>query len=256
MQAPPLLVVRPAIHVGDSIQTGLDRFFGYIPNIIGFLVILVITFLIAKIVRKVLDKVLDKVLEKLEIDEAVNKTPAGQAVDKLSPGGKPSHLVGFLVYWFIMLFGLTAAFGALKIPAVTTFINQVLSYVPNIVAAVLIFVVAAVLAGGVAAMVAKVMGDTPTGKLVETVVPGVILAIAGFMILTQLRIAPQIVLITYGAILGMLALAGALAFGLGGRDVAAQILSQAYDKAGDATDQAKQDTQVAKRRARSTIASR
>jgi len=156
MQAPPLLVVRPAIHVGDSIQTGLDRFFGYIPNIIGFLVILVITFLIARIVRKVLDKV----LEKLEIDEAVNKTPAGQAVDKLSPGGKPSHLVGFLVYWFIMLFGLTAAFGALKIPAVTTFINQVLSYVPDIVAAVLIFVVAAVLAGGVAAMVAKVMGAT------------------------------------------------------------------------------------------------
>ncbi len=252
MQAPPRLVVRPAIHVGDSIQTGLDQFFGYLPNIIGFLVILVITFLIAKIVRKVLDKV----LEKLEIDEAVNKTPAGQAVDKLSPGGKPSHLIGFLVYWFIMLFGLTVAFGALKIPAVTTFINQVLSYVPNIVAAVLIFVVAAVLAGGVAAMVAKVMGDTPTGKLVETVVPGVILAIAGFMILTQLRVAPQIVLITYGAILGMLALAGALAFGLGGRDVAAQILSQAYDKAGDATDQAKQDTQVAKRRAQSTMASR
>jgi len=113
---------------------------------------------------------------------------------------------------------------------------------------VLIFVIAAALAGAIAGVVAKTMGDTPTGKLVETVVPGVIMAIAGFMILTQLRIAPQIVTITYAAIVGMLALAGALAFGLGGRDVAARIWSDAYDRAGDARDQAKDDVGTARQR--------
>ena len=244
--------VPESLNVGDSVQTGFDQFFGYLPNIIGFIVIVVVTLLVAKIIRKVLDKV----LERLNIDEAVDKTPAGKAVDKLSPGGKPSHLLGFLVYWFVVLFGLTAAFGALKIPAVTAFINEVLDYVPNIIVAIIIFVVAAILAGGVAGVVAKTMGDTPTGKLVATVVPGVILAIAGFMILTQLEIAPQIVVLTYGAIVGMLALAGALAFGLGGREVAAQILSNAYDKAGDVAGQAKQDAQVGKQRAQSTIIQR
>jgi len=228
--------VLPArLSVSDSLQNGFDRFFGYLPNVLGFLVVLLITYLVARILRTVVSKALSAV----KLDESLAKTPAGGAVDKISPGGKPSRLIGAIVFYFIFLIGLTAAFGALEIPAVTDFIKQVLSYLPNIVAAVLIFVIAAALAGAIAGVVAKTMGDTPTGKLVETVVPGVIMAIAGFMVLTQLRIAPQI---------GMLAVAGALAFGLGGRDVAARIWSDAYDRAGDAGDQAKDDVGTARQR--------
>jgi hypothetical protein len=95
------------------------------------------------------------------------------------------------------------------------------------------------------------MGDTPTGKLVTAVVPGLILAIALFMVLNQLRIAPEIVTITYAALLGMLALAGALAFGLGGRDVAARMLEQAYESGQQQKDQAKRDVQQGKDRAQS-----
>jgi hypothetical protein len=148
----------------------------------------------------------------------------------------------------IFLFVLTAAVGALKIPSVTAFMNQVLAYLPNVIAAVLIFVIAAALAGVVVAAVQKTMGDTPTGKLVETVVPGLIMAIAVFMILTQLKIATEIVTITYAALLGMLALAGALAFGLGGRDVAAQMWNQAYSKGQEQRQQVSQDAEVAKSR--------
>src|SRR5947209_16240231 len=82
--------------------------------------------------------------------------------------------------------------------------NQVLAYLPNVIAAVAIFVVASVIATAVVAVVEKTMGDTPTGKIVETVVPGLVMAIAVFMILTQLKIAVAIVTITYAALLGML----------------------------------------------------
>ena len=75
------------------------------------------------------------------------------------------------------------------------------------------------------------------------------MAIAVFMILTQLHIAPQIVIITYAALLGMLALAGALAFGLGGRDVAAQMWSSAYQKGQEQAEQVKADAQTGKDRA-------
>ena len=125
---------------------------------------------------------------------------------------------------------LTAAIGALKIPAVTAFMNQVLAYLPNVIAAIIIFVVAAAVAGAVAGGVAKLMGDTPTGKVVATAVPSLVMLIAIFMILNQLRIAPEIVTITYAALLGSVALGSALAFGLGGRQVAADMLSTAYDK--------------------------
>ena len=236
-----------AINVGDSVQTGLDSFFGFIPNIIGFLVILLIGWIIAKVVRTVANKALDK----LGVDKALHSSSAGEYVERISPGAKPSRLIGAVAYWFIFLFALSAAIGALKIAALTDFIAQVQAFLPNVIVAVLIFVIAAALAGAVAGAVAKLMGDTPTGKVVAAVVPGLILAIGTFMMLNQLKIAEEIVTITYAALLGMLALAGALAFGLGGRDVASKMLSDAYDSGQRNKDQAKQDLQQGKERAQS-----
>ena len=239
-----------AVSVGDSLQRGFDQFFAFLPNILGFLVILLIGYVIAKIAKTAINKIMDS----LGVDRRLHATPAGQYVERVAPDNRPSHLIGAVAFWFIFLFGLSAAIGALKIPALSTFIAQVQAFLPNVIVAVLIFVVAAVLAGGVAGVVQKMMGDTPTGKIVTAVVPGLILAIGLFMVLDQLQIAPQIVTITYAALLGMLALAGALAFGLGGRDVAAQMLSQAYSSGQQASQQAKQDLQTGKQRAQQTAA--
>ena len=81
-------------------------------------------------------------------------------------------------------------------------------------------------------LVDRTMGDTPTGGIVETVAPVLVMAIATFMILDQLKIANNIVMITYAAIVGAVALGMALAFGLGGRDVAGRLLENAYARAG------------------------
>jgi hypothetical protein len=238
-----------SVSIGNSVQQTLDKFFGFIPNLLGFFVILIVGYLIAKVIRKALDKL----LEKTKLDQHLQNSQAGGVVEKVSPGGKPSKFVGSIVFAFIMLFVLSAAIGALKIPSVTVFMNEVLGYLPNVVVAVLIFVIAAAISGGIAAAVGKAMGDTPTGKLAATVVPGLIMAIAVFMILTQLKIAPTIVMITYASLLGMLALAGALAFGLGGRDVAARMWAQAYDRSQDAKEQAKSDAQLGKDRAQAQL---
>jgi len=148
----------------------------------------------------------------------------------------------------IFLFALTAAIGALEIPAVTEFMNDVLAYLPNVIAAIAIFVVAAAIAGAVAGGVAKLMGDTATGKVIATVVPSLNLVIAGFMILEQLQIAPEIVRIAFAATVGALALGLALAFGLGGREVAGRMLEDAYDKGREKQDEVKDDMRTAKDR--------
>jgi len=148
----------------------------------------------------------------------------------------------------IFLFVLSAAIGALKIPAVTAFMDTVLGYLPNVIAAVIIFVIAGAVAAAVGGAAAKLMGDTPTGKIVGTAIPALVMGIAVFMVLNQLRIAPAIVQITYIALLGSVALGAALAFGLGGRDVAGQLLSQAYDQGRQNKDQVKQDMQTGKER--------
>ena len=237
------------VDVGNSLQQGLNNVIGFLPNLLGFLVILVIGYVIAGIVKAVVNKA----LQKLRVDEHLTSSHAGNFVEKVSPGGRPSRLVGGVVFWLIFLFALSAAIGALKIPAVTSFMNQVLAYLPNVVAAVAIFVVASVIATAVVAVVERTMGDTPTGKIVETVVPGLVMAVAVFMILTQLKIATAIVTITYAALLGMLALAGALAFGLGGRDVASRLLESAYQNGSNAREQAKKDARAGKQRAQASV---
>jgi hypothetical protein len=238
-------VVSASLSISSSLQEGFNSFFGFIPNLIGFLLILLVGWLIAKVVRTLVTKG----LEKLGLDKALNESAAGEYVEKFSPGASPSRLIGAVAFWFIFLFVLTAAFSALKIPAVTAFMTEVLNYLPNVIAAVIIFVIAAAVAGAIGGVVAKLLGDTPTGKVVASVVPALIMVIAVFMILNQLRIAPAIVSITYTALIGSVALGAALAFGLGGRDVAGRMLQDAYDKGREQKGQVEDDVQLGKERA-------
>lgn len=234
-----------AVKIADSIQQALNSLFNFLPNLIGFLVILVVGYLIAKVIKGVINKVLDK----LHVDDTLHRSDAGRYVEKVSPGAKPSHLIGAVAFWFIFLFAISAAVAALKIPALTAFLNQVQSYLPNVIAAVLIFVIGAAIAGAVGGLAHKLMGDTPTGRIVRAVGPGLVLAITAFMVLNQLRIAPEIVTITYAAIMALLVLAGGLAFGLGGRDVAADMLRNAYDSGQRNKDDVKRDMQQGRERA-------
>ena len=237
-------VPTAAVKLGDSVQNALDSFFGFLPNLLGFLIILIVGYVIARIVKGIITKL----LQKAGLDKALHSGHSGQYVEKLSPGASPAKLIGSVVFWLIFVFVLSAAIGALKIPAVTAFMNQVLAYLPNVIAAIVIFVIAGAVAGAAGALVVKTMGDTPTGKIIGTAVPALVMGIALFMVLNQLHIAPQIVTITYAALLGAVALGGALAFGLGGRDVARRMLEDAYSKGQDQKDQVKQDVQTGKQR--------
>jgi hypothetical protein len=235
-----------AVEVGDSVQQGLDSFFNFLPNLIAFLLILVIGFLIAR----VLGGVARKGLEKLGIDRALHDSDAGRYVERISPGAKPSNGVGRAVFWLAMVFVVAVAIGALKIPAVTGFMNQVLAYMPNVIAAIVIFVVAAAIAGAAGTAATKLMGDTTTGKLVAAIVPTLVLVIGLFMVLNQLKIAEEIVTITFAALLGSLGLGMALAFGLGGRDVAGRLLDEAYRKGQEERGRIRRDMEVGKERAK------
>jgi hypothetical protein len=231
--------------IGNSFQNATDGFFAFLPNLLGFVVLLIVGYIVAKIVSSVVRKA----LQKLGLDKKLHESDANRYVENVMPGASPSNGIARVAFWLIFVFFFFSAIGALKIPAVTTFMNQVLAYLPNVIAAIVIFVVAALVAGAVAAGVAKLMGDTPTGKIVATIVPALVMVIAMFMILQQLRIAEQIVQIAFAATMGALALGLALAFGLGGRPIAQQMLEDAYRKGREQSDQVKQDVQTGRDRA-------
>lgn len=231
--------------IEKSAQRGFDGFFAFLPNLLGFVVLLIVGFIVAKIVQAVVRKVLQKV----GLDRHLHESDAHKYVERFMPGASPANGIARVVFWMIFVFFLFSAIGALKIPAVTTFMNQVLAYLPNVIAAIVIFVVAALVSGAVAAGIAKLMGDTPTGKIAATALPAMVMVIALFMVLEQLQIAPEIVRIAFAATVGALALGLALAFGLGGRSVAERMLQDAYDKGREHKDQVKQDVSTGQRRA-------
>ncbi|HSH56274.1 MAG TPA: hypothetical protein VK983_05650, partial [Candidatus Limnocylindrales bacterium] len=152
--------------------------------------------------------------------------------------------------WVIFLFAVSIAVSALGIPVLVDFVRAIYGYLPNVLAAFLIFLVAGAVSTAVAGLVANAMGDTPTGKVVGTVAPTLIMVIATFMILNQLKIAPAIVTLTYGLILGGVSLGLALAFGLGGRDVASRMLQDLYDKGQTAKGQVSGDAKLGAQRAK------
>jgi hypothetical protein len=241
-----MLPTFAAVDVGDSLQTALDSFFGFLPKLLGFVIVVAIGWIVAKLVKSAATRALQKV----GLDSALHSGATGRYVDRVAPDTSPSRLIGSLAYWFIFLGALAIAVSQLGIEALDNFVAAIGAYLPNIVAAVLIFVIAGAIAAAIGGLVARTMGDTPTGKVVGSVVPVLVMAIATFMILNQLKIAPEIVTITYAALLGAAALAMALAFGLGGRDVAHRMLVDAYDKGQQQRDQVKRDMEVGKERSK------
>ena len=238
-----------AVDLAGSLQQALTDVLRFLPNLIGFIVILLVGYALARVVKSIVARLLGR----LDVDRRLHESPAGEYVEKFSPGASPSRLVGTVAFWIIFIFALTAAIGALEIPAVTAFMNQVLAYLPNVIVAVLIFVLAAAIAGAFGGLVHRTMGDTPTGDLLRSAVPALVLSVAFFMILTQLNIAPEIVQILFTAIVGALALGLALAFGLGGRNVAARILEEAYERGQEQREQVRRDVETGKERGRRDV---
>jgi hypothetical protein len=213
-----------AVEIGDSLQRGLDELVAFLPRLLGFLVILLIGWLIARAVKAVLVKALQGV----GVDRAMTTGPAGTHVARVLPDTRPSEVIGTVVFWFLFLGVIAIAVSQLGIQALDNFVGEIVAYLPNVVVAILIFVLAGAIAAAVSGLVSRTLGDTATGRIAGTAAPVLIMGIATFMILDQLNVAPAIVEITYIALLGSVALGMAIAFGLGGRDVAGRLLEDAY----------------------------
>jgi small-conductance mechanosensitive channel len=227
-------------HPGESFQNGLTRTFDFIPQIIGAIIILIIGYIVAKI----LQNVVRRILRRLRFDRAMHTSQGGKYVARIVES--PTSFVGKVTFWLVMLAFISFAVSTLNLPILNHILNGVYSYLPRVIAAVLIFLAASAISVGSAAFVQRVMGRTPFAKLVASVIPAITMSIAAFMILNQLNIARDIVNITYAALMGSVALGLALAFGLGGRDVARQMLEQAYESGRRNVGTAKQEISQAK----------
>jgi hypothetical protein len=228
------------VNFGDSIELFFDNLFEWLPRVIGFLAILLVGYFIAKIIGGLIGRL----LERAGLDRWLHRGIGGSWLARVIQ--RPSRLLGTIVFWVIFIAAISIAVDVLGIRALEDAVRAVWGYVPNVVAALLIFLVASAIAGAVAAFVSRTMGDSPFARIIKTVAPTLIMAIAFFMILDELKIAESIVVITYAALIGAVALGMALAFGLGGREVAGEMLRGAYQSSRAAMPEARAEMQRAK----------
>lgn len=209
-------------NIRQAFDNGLNRLFDYLPQIIGALLLLIIGYFIALL----LQTITRKVLRGLRFDRTLHVSPAGGIISRVVES--PTRLVAKVVFWLVFLGFISLAVSVLNVPAFNAFMGAVYGYLPHVIAALIIFFVASIVSGMVVAFVTRVLSRSALSKVLATIIPSIVMSIAVFMILSELQIAKDIVNITYTALVGAGALGLALAFGLGGREVAGRLLEQAY----------------------------
>lgn len=208
----------------ESYQTFFDQLAAFFPKLIGALLILIVGWIIAKLIKagaiRLLKLVrLDKVTEKARIDQF------------LKEGGTQKsaiEIIGSLIYWLIMLVVILAGFNTLGLEVASELFNQIILYIPNVIVAVIVLIFGVYLASFIAQVVVTYVSNVgiENADFIGKITQAAIILFVASLALSQLNIGQELVTNAFLLLFGAVCLALALAFGLGGREWAADMIDK------------------------------
>jgi hypothetical protein len=196
----------------------------FLPELIGAIIIFIVGWIVARLVKLGVVKLLALV----RFDKATEKGGVNEFLKKGDITKSPSEIIGALVYWFIMILVIIASLDALGLPIVSDILNSIFLYIPNVVAAIIVLILG-FLVGNLLAAIVRTAASNAGFKAADGMGKLALYAIVFFSVaiaLNQLDIGEEIVAAAFIIAFGAFALALALAFGLGGRDAAAEYLKR------------------------------
>jgi len=226
-----------------SVAAALALLLGAIPKVIGFAVILIIGWIIAS----ALATPVAAILRSGKINEPAQRAGISRFVQKMGVNTDAAGFLATLVKWFVRLIVLVTAFDALGLPAVSQVLEQILLWLPNLVVALVVLVIGGLAANALAGIVRGATAESGLGNpnLLATIARVAVWSFAIVIGVNQIGVATTIVNSLFMATVGAVAVAFALAFGLGGRETAAAIVRSWYEhsqhaapKLGEAADAA------------------
>ncbi len=206
----------------ESLQKLWQGFINFLPELIGALVVFVVGWFIAVW----LGKLVSEILKRIRVDYLFEKTQWDEALEKADFKMKISDFIGGIVKWILIVVFLLAAVEILELSAFAGFLRAIVAWLPNLVVAVAIFVVAVIAADFADKLVKAVVGKMGVGyaKFSGAIVKWAIWIFAILAILSQLGVASDIVQILVSGFVALIVLSASIAFGLGGKDAARDIL--------------------------------
>ena len=211
-----------------SLTAALTMFLAAIPRVIGFLVILIIGWLIAGL----LAAAVAALLRAVRFNDLAQRSGLAGFVHSMGVRKDTAGVLADIVKWFIRLIVLVVAFDALGLPAVSSILQQFLLWIPNLIVAVIVLVIAGLAANALGDLVrgAAAQAGLSNPDLLSTITRVAIWGFGIVIAVNQIGIAQTLVNTLFMGLVGALALAIGLAFGLGGRDTAREIVDNWYNR--------------------------
>ncbi|MCX6715343.1 MAG: hypothetical protein NTX72_06045 [Candidatus Uhrbacteria bacterium] len=196
----------------------------FLPNVIGAVIVFVIGILIAV----VLCQVVVRIVALLRIDELAEKLDIKKQFERMGIRLHIGSLLGWIVKWFFIIVSLIAATDILGWKEVTDYLKQVVLFVPNVIIAVIILLAGILLGNFVQNVVRSAVeaAQLASSQFLSALAKWAILIFSFMAALVQLQIAPDLIRTLFTGLVFMLALAGGLAFGLGGKEHASEFLTR------------------------------
>ena len=212
-----------------SVTEALQNLLGFLPALVGAILVLVLGWILSGF----LARLLERGLKRIGFEHAANTTGINGFIERGGSGWTASRVVAEIVKWFIRLIAIQAAAQILGMDRISDIINAILLWIPNLVVALAILVIGALVARFVAGVVRASTSEMGLGnpELLAGAARYAIIAFAAVAAVDQLGIAETVVNTLFIIIVAAIGLAFALAFGLGGQGVAAQ-LTQGWYAAG------------------------
>jgi small-conductance mechanosensitive channel len=217
---------------GDAFTYSLQSIWISFINFVPRFLFAVIVFIIGWIIGAVIGKAIDQVISALKVDKALESAGADSVMNRAGMKLNVGAFIGGIVKWFIIVVFLVASLDILQLTAVTDFLKtDVLGYLPNVIVAALILVVATVVSDfmGKVVMASAKAGNIRSANFLGTLTRYAIWIFAFIIALGQLGIAAAYMQIFFTGLVAMLAIAGGLAFGLGGKEAAAHTIAKLHE---------------------------
>lgn len=236
MQTAPVQPVQSVADWGDSLRASLANalaiFFAAIPRIIAFLVIVLIGWFVASL----LAKGAAALLRAVNFNDIARRSGFSDFVQSMGVRTDATEAIATVVRWFVRLIALVVAFDALGLPAVSDVLRQLLLWLPNLVVALVVLVIGGLAAGALSNLVrgATSQAGFNNPDLIATIAKGAVWAFAIVVAVNQLGIATTLTNTLFMGVIGAIALALGLSFGLGGRETAGRIVERWYNSGGEA----------------------
>lgn len=199
-----------AVQWSSGIEDAWSKVATFIPKFIGFLIVLIVGYIVVKMIAKALDTL----LERVGFDKMVEKGGLKKVIDQTEY--HPSDVIAKIAFVALMLLVLQMAFGLFGTNPVSTLIASVIAYLPKVIAAILIVVIAGALAAAVREILDASIGGLSYGKTLANGAAIAITVVGAFAALNELSIATAIVNGLFYALLAIVVGVTVLAVGIGG----------------------------------------